>query len=355
MMQAGLVAFIACAIAVPLLCVLCRKVGLVDNPDRRKQHIGQIPLAGGISIFLATLGGMSFVSQDLSAWKPLIAGSPLLLLGLLDDKFSLSAALRFPVQILCGLVMVFWGGVQITEVGNLFGDGSVILSGSWSVLFSVLCVVGVINSINMIDGVDGLSGSILLFSFLPLLFLLGSSPDAQGHALLICLITSILAFLLYNSRLIRSSAALFLGDAGSMFLGFVLVWYFVQMSQGGAPVLSAVAAGWLFGLPLADTISVIIRRIVQRRSPFDADRLHFHHLLLDSGIGVNGTLMIALLVHMCFVTIGIICNYFSMAEPLFFWLFVAVVVVHYFFAPRLIGSNRNANDHVSNMPGLDRR
>ena len=320
---------ILCGILIVFLSKVAGRAGLVDRPDVRKKHFGEIPIVGGVSIFLAVLATGLLVQPKLWVLLPVFIGGILVFVGVLDDRYGLSAFLRLPVQAACALLMVHVAGVSIESVGNVFGGESLLLVGWASLGFTILCSVGVINAINMIDGVDGLSGVIVSLTLLALLYFCWISGDFQSFLLLVSLLGATLSFLCFNARLFRKSALIFMGDAGSMFLGFIILWFLVRLSQGPDAVLSPVSAGWIFGLPLVDTLSVMVRRVSQRRSPFDADRHHLHHKLLDAGFSVNQTVMAMGLIHAIFIAVGVISNTIPTLEPVFFWVFVGIVLIYF--------------------------
>ena len=328
---------LSCAVLIPLVSAGARRFGLVDKPVGRKQHAGDVPVVGGLSIYFATIIALFSAYLFSSALVPLLVGSALLILGVIDDRVGLRTAIRFPVQAATALVMMAVGGIGIESVGNIAGFGPVLFTGAASVVFTIVCTVGVINSINMIDGVDGLSGTIISITLATLAYFNYLAGDMASVALLLSLLAATLVFLIfYNSRLFRPRAAIFMGDAGSTLFGFVLVWYFIQLTQGEGAVLSPVAAGWIFGLPLLYTVVVMVGRVLDKRSPFDADRNHLHHKLIAAGLSPNQVVASMALVHLMFTIGGILCNQSVALEPVFFWLFVAITVLHFFLTPRLL-------------------
>lgn len=312
------------------------RLGLVDKPGGRKQHRGHIPIVGGLCVYLSVVLSGFMLNFNWGFFLPLVVGLPIVIVGVLDDRFALSMGLRISTQLAVALGMIFIGQIEINSIGNITGTGDVNLGGAAAVVFTVMSVVGVINSINMIDGVDGLSGSLIGLSLLPLTLFAWLSLDQGAVTLLLSLIAALLAFLLYNSRLFRSHASVFLGDGGSTFLGFILVWYLIKYTQGHAGVLSPVSAGWILGLPLADTIVVMVRRLWNKSSPFTADRKHLHHRFLDAGLGPNKTVLLMLGIQSVFIGIGFLSNTLSGTDPLFFWAFVVVTVAHFAFTPRIV-------------------
>lgn len=338
------------AFLIMLMSKVARKIGLVDHPDARKQHIGEIPIVGGVSVFFTVLATGLLLQFRLLDFLPIFIGFILVLVGVLDDRHELSAFLRLPVQAAAALLMVYVGGISIESVGSVFAGEDVILYGWVSLLFTIMCSVGVINAINMIDGVDGLSGVIVSLTLLPLLYFCWVAEDFQSVLLLLSFLGAMLSFLYFNARFFRKSALVFMGDAGSMFLGFLIVWFLVKLSQGSYAVLSPVSAGWIFGLPLVDTVSVMVRRVCERRSPFDADRHHLHHKLLDAGFSVNQTVAGMGLIHAAFIIVGVISNSIQIFEPAFFWMFVGIVIIYFLKSSSLVSFFVRLSKHQNLSP-----
>ena len=120
-----------------------------------------------------------------------------------------------------------------------------------------------------------------------------------------------------------------MGDSGSLFLGFTLLWFFIYLSQGENAPMSPVAAGWIFGLPLADTISVIVGRLIRGEHPLAAGRDHIHHVLMRQGLTGRQVLMLLGVYHAMLVSTGVYCNTHAKSEPFLFWWFVALTIVHF--------------------------
>lgn len=281
-------AFFVTLVLIPMLARVAPHIGLVDRPCGHKRHHGLVPLIGGIAIFCGFLFGVLVIQEPLSEFRPLFAGAALLvIIGVLDDFRELGPHSRFLAQIGAALIMTFWGGRVLENLGPLSGSHDSLL-GVWAVPFTVFGVVGVINAVNMLDGVDGLAGGLAFLAFLAL-GLASYEANAPSHAkTLFVAASAAIAFLLFNMRrpgLHR--AAVFMGDAGSMFLGFVLAWFLVDLSQAPGRVIAPVTALWIVAVPLMDTVCIMLRRMLRRRSPFLADREHLHHLLQRLGMSVG--------------------------------------------------------------------
>ena len=329
-----LVALSVCAVFLRITRSVGKQCGLVDKPSARKRHRGHIPLVGGASIFLTYV--VMHLASDYSL-SVIAASGILLLVGITDDYFDLTPQVRLFFQAGAAAILVVGGGYQILSVGNLFGGDAVVLTGMVAIGFSIICVIGVVNAINMIDGVDGLAGGIVIISISALLFI--ASIGAANSLLVASLLTVLgatVAFVLFNTGFMGSRQKVFLGDSGSMFLGIVLAAYYISMSQGDTAYMTPVVAGWIFGLPLMDSISVVVGRLLRGESPLRAGRDHLHHKLIDGGMSNAGCVFVMLVFHLALVSIGILGNQFEFPMAVMFWGFVALTVAHYFITPRLI-------------------
>lgn len=333
----SMVALVLCYLLIPTLAKIASSFGLVDTPNDRKQHEAPTPLIGGIAVYLTLLLVTLLTPSTDGLIALVLLSGVLMVLGAFDDHYSLPTIVRFFIQILAAAGMVYWGDQLIEELGYLLPNREIYLSFFPAVLFTIICTIGVINSINMIDGLDGLSATILSISFSALAYYAFLANDTAGLIAISSIVGALLGFLYYNTRFFRTRALVFMGDAGSTCLGFVLVWFFIKYTQGNQNnVLSAVSAGWIFGLPLMDTVTVMVRRIINGKSPFSAGRDHLHHQLIDAGFSVNGTVLVMGGIHSIFVFIGILANQNPTFEPILFWGFVILVLTHFFFTSRIL-------------------
>jgi UDP-GlcNAc:undecaprenyl-phosphate GlcNAc-1-phosphate transferase len=255
---------------------------------------------------------------------------PLVVLGVLDDRFTISATRRFLFQIVLTLTLIEWTGFRLVDLGAIAGGGIVTL-GLFAVPMTVISVVGVINAVNFSDGLDGLAGGQVLVAlmFLAISALGSGQPMLLNELLLIS--GAVLAFLLFNGRYMgRHQAKIFMGDAGSMLLGFLLAWYFISMSQGENRVLSPVTALWFFALPLFDTVGIMLRRVIHGRSPFSPDREHLHHILLRAGLSVRTTVALMMLMSTALAMIGLLGENYGVNEGILFWSFLTLFAFYFF-------------------------
>ncbi len=334
---------------------LAIKMGLTDQPSSRKTHSGEIPLIGGICIYLCLL--------ILYYWLPihnlayLIAASLIVVCGIIDDYKDVSYKIRLIIEVLAVLIMITWGGVHIISLGNLLGFGEIQL-GYFSYIFTAFAIVGGINAFNMIDGIDGLAGSLSLVAF----FLIYAIAFNHSEIFTLCLvfIPAISAFLFFNLRLFgRKKASIFLGDTGSMLFGFTISCLIIRASQGENNTIPPVAVLWLIALPLFDSVSIMFRRLQKGRSPFEPDREHFHHILPLAGYSINQTVSIIVAISLTLSTLGLIgIKVLKFPEWLMFLLFLGFFALYYWgmsHAWMVMKIARYIREHKNDRRKKDRR
>lgn len=285
-----LVAFGLAAVAVPALCPLARRLGWVDRPNGRKAHAKATPHVGGVAIALAMIAGAAIARQPLS--PGLVAGVAIMIVaGWLDDRLDLRWQARFLLQGLAVSAMVLLDDLTLASLGG--GLGGAALAPLVGLPLTVVLALGFINAMNMIDGLDGLAGGMAAAGLL----VLGAAAAALGDIELLSVFAvafgAVAAFLAYNARFPgRPAAMVFLGNSGSEMLGLVLAWGAFKVvaapDQGADPAL----LGFIIAPALIDCVVLLVRRPLSGRSPFQADRGHFHHLLLDAGWSVNGVVLL---------------------------------------------------------------
>ncbi len=278
-------AFFLTATLIPLTLAWARRVGLADYPGGRKQHDASTPVTGGLAILFALLI-CAFLFGDFRSMAMrafFLAGGLLVLTGLIDDIRPLRSRVLFLAQIAAALIVGVVGGVTVQHLGDVFGVDSATL-GWLSLPFTVFVFLGVINALNMADGSDGLAGTQALASLLLLACyaLYAGNIAASSRLLMIC--GALAGFLVWNLRSPwQPRARVFLGNAGSLLVGFIIAWAAVRLTQNPAHPISPVLGPWTLALPLIDCVTVIFRRLREGRSPFAASRDHLHHLLIDAG------------------------------------------------------------------------
>ncbi len=304
------------------LTPVARAVGLVDVPSARKAHVGEVPLIGGLSIFAAIFVAMIvsdiFRPDDLvpENFGPFyLAGMLLVISGMVDDFVDLSPLKKLTMQTAATLTMIFGAHILLSDLGLLGNNNELLTLGFMAVPFTIFATIGVINAVNMSDGLDGLAGTLSLVTlagFFVATKMFGNGEDAR-HIVIIA--AALVGFLLFNFRVPgRQSAVAFLGDSGSMFLGFALAWFAIKFSQGESRIFSPSAALWFLIVPLFDAVAMTTRRILNRKPPFGADREHLHHIFLLAGFTVSETVLIMAGISVFGVGVGLAGTYYNVPE-----------------------------------------
>ncbi len=301
------IALVIAFVMTPVAIRLAPKIGAVDIPkDNRRMHTKPMPRFGGMAIFLGTMVSLIlvwryFLPELVSGWEGyglmeypwweedvisklsgiLIGGVLIYLVGVVDDLKGMPAKVKFLCQMICGAV-VYVFGVRITFFTNHFGsDGHIFLSGVVSFLVTIIWIVGITNTINLIDGLDGLAGGVAAIASFAIAY------TAYIHGLytvslaMLAVAGGALGFLPFNFH----PAKIFMGDSGSLFLGFMLASMSIVEPVKGATVLATAVPVLVLGVPIFDTAFAILRRIINRRPIMEADKGHLHHRLMAAGLG----------------------------------------------------------------------
>ena len=321
-----LIAFLFTVGIIHALRVVAPYVGLVDNPDGlRKRHEGSVPLVGGIAIYLGFVSSMMALTPVFEGLPWLMAGGLLLVsVGARDDYCPISAEGRLAAHIAAALLAIYGADVRLYDLGNLSVGGGVLPLGALSVPFTVFTMVAIINAINLSDGVDGLAGTLTVLTLLALIVMASLAGRYELFQISICLTSAMTAFLLFNLRgARRRSGRVFLGDAGSTLLGYLLACLLIASCQGDIRVFAPVIGLWLLAVPLADTVTVMGRRLAIGQSPFRADRTHLHHLALAAGLSQRQTVLLLGAIGVFCITIGLAGWLFRVSELVLLGLFLA--------------------------------
>jgi len=279
-------AFLVCFVLIPVIIRLSAKYQLVDQPNERKVHKVPISRLGGIGIVTGVLlsSPIWFSSGEYVKLMHILGGMVILIiLGVVDDLRELSPKIKFIGQFIAALFLAH-SGLLIDNLFGIFGIGHLPLVIQYAL--TVLIVAGVINAFNLIDGIDGLAGGLAMIDMVGF-FILFTVAEHQASVLIsVSVIGALLAFLRYNYH----PAKIFMGDTGSMFLGYILAAMGIEvlvMSRSAAPYFyydeTAIMVISIFILPVYDTLRVFAGRIINRKSPFKPDKTHIHHLLMKTG------------------------------------------------------------------------
>jgi UDP-GlcNAc:undecaprenyl-phosphate/decaprenyl-phosphate GlcNAc-1-phosphate transferase len=294
-------AFIVTVLFIFALRPVAEEVGLVDVPGGRKRHETRVPLIGGVAMAVGLGFGSSFVGAP-PFWYSVLLGIYLLVaVGTVDDRYELSPGVRLIAQTCAAMLVVFGAQMSVTHLGSpLFFD---LPLGPLGALFSVLFVVALINAFNVIDGLDGLAGG-LAFIALATGALLAVSSEL--FIVLILVLAVVSAFLLFNLPLpYNRPVRVFMGDAGSTSLGLAVAALGIAICQTHEAQVAPVIGLWLIAVPVFDLFAAIARRLVDRRSVFEPDHDHMHHVLIDHGLSRRAALAVMLCLAAVLAGIGL--------------------------------------------------
>lgn len=319
-----LISLLVTLVSILFLRPFALKLGITDVPTKRKDHNGDIPLVGGLSISIAVYFSLFVPGAHNNIFIIfMISSFFILLLGFIDDCFKLTPRTRIILQILIVSFMVWMTDLKFDNFGHSFGFKNQINLGVFSYPFTVIGIVFLMNAFNLIDGLDGLAGSTSILVILSINF--NSMFSSNGNILLlsIALIGSLLTFLCFN---LSKSRKIFLGDSGSLFLGYsisFILLYESQLNMNFSPALAI----WAIAIPVFDTIAVVIIRFKNSYPIFSADRNHLHHFLKDCGLSEKKILLMILSLILLLMLFGYIAEKLLQYSSLPVFLFIMIIYI----------------------------
>ena len=275
-------------VATPVVTKLGLRWGITDKPveggsdsaqsKRHRVNARVTPRTGGIAIALAFAVPVLCFSHLTPELKGILIGGAIVFVGmLLDDMFDIPAVLKLLIQSIAAIVVISFG-VRVTALTDFLHGGFFEL-GAFGIVLTYLWIVGITNAMNLIDGLDGLAAGVASLILLAMFFFAIFKGMATLAALLAALLGSVLGFLVFN----YNPAKVFLGDAGSEFLGFMIASFSIYGTLKLPTTIMLVLSVFALGIPIAETASSIFRRVARHQSPMEADNGHFHYLLLFRG------------------------------------------------------------------------
>lgn len=318
-----LVALIMAYVLTPLAKKLAIKIGAIDIPkDERRVHKKPIPRLGGLAIYISTMttiilfSALGYMSMDRSFVSILVGGTIIAVTGIIDDVKPLSAKLKLVLQIAAAGVLV-WGGIKITFISNPI-NSKVIMLNYLSIPITIFWVVGITNTLNLIDGLDGLAAGVAGIASLSLMFVaytfVGVFPFYSGVVLLAAILAgSALGFLPHNFN----PAKIFMGDTGSLFLGYMLSVISIKGVMKSFTTISVVLPVIILGIPIFDTAFAILRRFINRKPIMQADKGHLHHRLLDKGLSQKQTVLVLYCISMLLGGLALMLTDLNLGKSMF--------------------------------------
>lgn len=285
-------AFFVSLISTPLAIWLAPKVGAMDVPkDERRMHKKPTPRFGGLAIYLGTMAAIFlYIPLNEKLWGVIISGTFMYLVGVYDDIKGMPAKVKFGAQIVCAAIL-FTFSIRITGMMNPLSFGAHYLNFPvvLSFLVTVLWIVGITNTVNLIDGLDGLAAGIAMIACLSIAYTSFLHNRYEPCFIMLALAGAALGFLPFNFH----PARIFMGDGGSLFLGFMMAGVSIM---GDTPlksttVIATIVPMFVLALPIFDTAFAILRRMVNGRPIMEADKGHLHHRIMSVGLGQRRTVL----------------------------------------------------------------
>lgn len=312
-------------------------LGLVDKPDARKQHRGDVPLVGGLAIFASlAFGGVVWgdaftsiitVRGNDALWVFMGCGAFLVFTGALDDRFGLGVFIRICSEVLVALIIIEVLDLRASYLGNLLGSGDIRLHPAIAYPFTAVAIFGIINAFNMLDGVDGLLASLVFITLITFHLFTETVPGFVS----LFIASSLLAFLVSNLGLSPYIPKTFLGDAGSKLLGLIVVCLLLAAASdqvGGNKLINPVTALFLVGIPLFDMAYTSLRRLTLKKSPFSADRTHIHHLMQELGFSARRAVFLISSVSLFITFLGLMLHRSNAPESYQLAIFMACFALY---------------------------
>ncbi len=282
---------IICMALIPALSASAWRLQFIDLPRERHAHREPIAKIGGIAFAVATFAAvLLWAPKNQLILASLLGGAVIMFFGIWDDRVGLDHRMKFAGQVLAAAIVIGFAGVRLSTIPFL----DEVPLGPWlSIPLTLIVIVGVTNAVNLSDGLDGLAGGLSLISFAGIAYLAYQANEPLLVLLMVSVLGGLLGFLRFNTY----PARIFMGDAGSQFLGHYLAVAAILLTDATRTVYSPLLALLIWGVPLLDTIGVMGQRLMEGRSPFIGDRNHVHHKLLAMGFTHGQAVTLIYLVH----------------------------------------------------------
>lgn len=295
------VTFVASALLVPIAKKVAHHVGALDIPNERKVHTKPMPRIGGLAIFAAFLiGYMLYAQSTAQMLSILMGGFVIFVLGMLDDIKPIPAKWKFLVQLIAAAIVVFYGNIVLNHV-SAFGI-TIKFPTPLNYIATMIFIAAITNAINLIDGLDGLAAGVssIYFATIAVIALILNKLGGLDVILSLIMLGATLGFLLHNFN----PASIFMGDSGSLFLGF-MISVIALLGFKATTLTSLIVPLCILAIPILDTVLAIFRRLLKGESIGAPDKEHFHHQLLKMKFGTKITVLIIYAINMLFSAVSI--------------------------------------------------
>lgn len=321
-----IISMIVVAFIHPSLVRIAKMKNIVDNPNARKLNKEPIPVLGGVGVFFGLMFSLAVAGYYVEGFSIhfdiIIAMLIMLYTGVGDDILNLSPRLRFGLQIFTVSLIMFISDIYIDNFHGLWG----VYQLPWviAVALTIVACVGIINSINLIDGVDGLCSCYGMFASILFGIIFMQMGDVSYAVLAFTIFGALIPFMLHN--VFGKKYKMFMGDGGSLVLGYVLALFVTRVIQSGVDVVSGSTISFtlaILAIPVFDTLRVMTMRMLQGRSPFSPDKTHLHHMFIELGFSHVITAFNVILLNGLVVVIWYMCSLLSLSAEMQLYVVVA--------------------------------
>jgi len=317
----GVLTFFLAVLIISLVIKYSSRIGMLDIPNARSSHVAPTPRGAGVGIYLASLFSFLLFYPHIVGeyWSFFLAQFLIFFVGVYDDNREASPKIKFIVIILSAVLIFFFNDFRIDTLGTWFGYS--ISLPLWIALpFTVFAITGFTNALNLIDGLDGLAGGVSMVIFLAFFYIGYHYGDMFIQVVSFLMIAALVGFLLFNWH----PAAIFMGDSGSLVLGFTIAAVAIRAIE----YVSVTSILFLAALPIIDTIVVMVRRMQRGQSPFMPDKTHLHHKIVMWRKNVDYSVVLLILIQISFSLIGVYVH--DRDDGAIFILFLIILLL--FFA-----------------------
>ncbi len=335
----GFVAFL-----VPFMKKMAYHVGAIDVPRTRHIHKREMPKLGGVAIFLGfLLGYMLFCEQTPQMISILIGSFIIILTGIFDDIKPLKPKVKFVGQLIASIIVVYYGGIVMQDVSAY---GIYIDFGIFAKPLTILFIVALINCMNFVDGMDGLAAGIAEIYFITISIIIYITGIYNGldASLTLIMIGAVFGFLIYNFY----PAKIFMGDSGSMFLGYIIS-VISLLGFKNVTITSFVVPALILAVPILDTLFAIIRRLLKKESPAKADREHLHHQIYNRTSSQLKTVLIIYMINILFSAASI--EYVAGNPDLgqIIYVIILIIILWFVFFTNIIFDTKKLRNDIKNV------
>ena len=326
--------FLIVAFLVPLIKKIAIHIDALDYPMNRKIHTKPIPRLGGVAIFLGFLFGYMLFGEPSEIMNSILIGSFIVVLvGVVDDIKSLTSLTKFIGQLLAASIVVFYGDILINNVG--FG-GIEIAFGMFAYPLTLFFILGCINCMNFIDGLDGLAAGIGSVYFLTVgIIAIMMNKLGLDFILTFVMLGCVMGFLIYNFN----PASIFMGDSGSMFLGFIIA-VIALLGFKNVTLTSLIIPLLILAIPILDILFAIIRRMIRGESITTPDKFHIHHQLLNRNLSQRTVVFVILVVNVLFAIASLIYLFGSPEVGMIVYVTLVLIVLLFVLKTSVVMENK---------------